>query len=110
MPRPPAPLRGGRTTDDPPKPPHTDVPATPLRPTRETPPMSCQLICPNLRCRKILKVPEEARGKVVRCQHCQTMLRVPPARRETLAPPAGASSSPFAPAAPAADRPLARSA
>ena len=43
--------------------------------------MNCQLICPNLRCRKILKVPEEARGKVVRCQHCETMLRVPTARR-----------------------------
>lgn len=43
--------------------------------------MACQLICPNLRCRKILKVPEEARGKVVRCQYCQTLLRVPPARR-----------------------------
>lgn len=40
----------------------------------------CQLICPNLRCRKILKVPEEARNKIVRCQHCQSLLRVPPAR------------------------------
>ena len=73
--------------------------------------MSCQLICPNLRCRKILRVPEESRGKVVRCEHCQTMLRVPPARRETLAPPtttaAHNAGSPFAPAA---DRPLARSA
>ncbi len=48
--------------------------------------MSCQLICPNLRCRKILKVPEEARGKVVRCQYCQTMLRVPPARRAVTPP------------------------
>ena len=28
--------------------------------------MPCRLICPNLRCRKILKVPEETRGKVVR--------------------------------------------
>ncbi len=52
--------------------------------------MSCQLICPNLRCRKILKVPDEVRGKVVRCQYCQTMLRVPPARRESLAPPTDA--------------------
>ncbi|MEM7808778.1 MAG: hypothetical protein AAF561_11775 [Planctomycetota bacterium] len=51
--------------------------------------MPCQLICPNLSCRKILKVPEEARGKVVRCQYCQTMLRVPPARRPSLAPTTG---------------------
>lgn len=43
--------------------------------------MACQLICPNLRCRKVLKAEEEARGKVVRCQHCQTMLRVPDARK-----------------------------
>jgi hypothetical protein len=36
-----------------------------------------QLICPNLRCRKILGVPEALRGKAVRCQHCQQVLRVP---------------------------------
>jgi hypothetical protein len=39
--------------------------------------MPCQLICPNLRCRKILSVPDEVRGKLVKCQHCQTMFRVP---------------------------------
>ena len=44
--------------------------------------MACQLICPNLRCRKILKCPDEARGKVVKCQHCQGMLRVPDAKRK----------------------------
>ena len=39
--------------------------------------MSVQLICPNLRCRKFLSVPDEVRGKLVKCQHCQTMFRVP---------------------------------
>jgi hypothetical protein len=39
--------------------------------------MPVQLICPNLRCRKFLSVPEEVRGKLVKCQHCQTMFRVP---------------------------------
>ena len=39
--------------------------------------MSVQIICPNLRCRKVLSVPDEARGKQVKCQHCQTTLRVP---------------------------------
>lgn len=53
--------------------------------------MSCQLICPNLRCRKILKVPEGARGKIVRCQYCQTMLRVPIAPRPDVGP--GASTA-----------------
>lgn len=45
--------------------------------------MAAQLICPNLRCRKILSVPDEARGKVVRCQFCQTPLRVPEAKKPT---------------------------
>ena len=55
--------------------------------------MTCQLICPNLRCRKILKVAEESRGKVVRCQFCQTMLRVPPPRRPATTPPVDAPAS-----------------
>ena len=47
--------------------------------------MACQLICPNLRCRKILSVPEEVRGKLVKCQHCQTMFRVPEPKRSPWA-------------------------
>lgn len=43
--------------------------------------MACQIICPNLRCRKILSVPDEVRGKLVKCQHCQTMFRVPESKR-----------------------------
>ena len=43
--------------------------------------MACQLICPNLRCRKILSVPEDVRGKLVKCQHCQTMFRVPESKK-----------------------------
>jgi hypothetical protein len=39
--------------------------------------MAVQLICPNLRCRKILSVPDDVRGKLVKCQQCQTMFRVP---------------------------------
>ncbi len=42
--------------------------------------MPIQLICPNLRCRKILAVPDDVRGKLVKCQHCQTMFRVPEGR------------------------------
>jgi len=41
--------------------------------------MSVQLICPNLRCRKILSVPDDVRGKVVKCQMCQNTFRVPAA-------------------------------
>lgn len=47
--------------------------------------MPCQLICPNLRCRKILSVPDEARGKLVRCQHCKTMFRVPDTKGSPVA-------------------------
>jgi hypothetical protein len=49
--------------------------------------MPCQLICPNLRCRKILSVPDAMRGKVVKCQHCQGSFRVPPSKLpETVVP------------------------
>jgi len=47
--------------------------------------MPCQLICPNLRCRKILAVPDEVRGKLVKCQHCQTLFRVPDAKHQPVA-------------------------
>jgi LSD1 subclass zinc finger protein len=39
--------------------------------------MPVQIICPNLRCRKILSVPDDVRGKQVKCQYCQTTFRVP---------------------------------
>jgi hypothetical protein len=52
--------------------------------------MSVQLICPNLRCRKILGVPDDLRGKMVKCQHCQTMFRVPESRKPS---PVAASAS-----------------
>ena len=51
--------------------------------------MAVQLICPNLRCRKYLSVPEEVRGKLVKCQHCQTMFRVPDSQKK-IAPVAAA--------------------
>lgn len=43
--------------------------------------MPVQMICPNLRCRKFLSVPDNVRGKLVRCQHCQQMFRVPDIKR-----------------------------
>ena len=48
--------------------------------------MPVQLICPNLRCRKFLAVPEDVRGKLVKCQHCQMLLRVPDAQKKTAEP------------------------
>ena len=56
--------------------------------------MPVQLICPNLRCRKFLAVPDDVRGKLVKCVHCQQMFRVPVSKKgepaATAAPqPAG---------------------
>ena len=36
-----------------------------------------RLICPNLKCRCVLSVPQAARGKTVRCRQCGTRLAVP---------------------------------
>ena len=38
---------------------------------------SVKIMCPKLTCRKILAVPEVARGKTVRCKSCGTCIRVP---------------------------------
>lgn len=59
--------------------------------------MPCQLICPNLRCRKILSVPDEVRGKLVRCQHCKTMFRVPDTKQPAAAAAAAAKAPESAP-------------
>lgn len=42
--------------------------------------MATTCMCPNINCRKIVSVPEETRGKVVRCAHCQNAFRVPVAK------------------------------
>jgi hypothetical protein len=56
--------------------------------------MPVQLICPNLRCRKFLSVPDEVRGKLVKCQHCQTAFRVPDPNGRRGEPAAAAASGP----------------
>jgi hypothetical protein len=56
--------------------------------------MSVQLICPNLRCRKLLAVPDGVRGKMVRCQHCQMPFRVPAPQRPPGAPAIRPAPSP----------------
>jgi len=35
------------------------------------------MICPNLRCGRTVVAADSARGKVVRCGHCQTLFIVP---------------------------------
>ncbi|GAB4387141.1 MAG: hypothetical protein Kow0022_18400 [Phycisphaerales bacterium] len=36
-----------------------------------------RIMCPNLTCRRVLAVPESARGKAVRCKNCGTAVSVP---------------------------------
>ena len=48
--------------------------------------MPVRLICPNLRCRKFLAVPEEVRAKLVKCQHCHQTFRVPEAPQKKKEP------------------------
>lgn len=36
-----------------------------------------RIMCPNLRCQRILGVPEHARGKLIRCRSCSCNIRVP---------------------------------
>lgn len=38
-----------------------------------------RIMCPSIQCRKVLAVPEGARGKTIRCKHCRMTIRVPAA-------------------------------
>lgn len=56
------------------------------------------IMCPNLVCRKVLAVPQAARGKTVRCKHCRTAIRIPmPGEKPGIKP--ASTESPAAPAA-----------
>lgn len=46
---------------------------------------SVRIMCPKLTCRKILAVPEVARGKTVRCKSCGTCIKVPVKNTEASA-------------------------
>lgn len=59
------------------------------------PDQTVRIMCPNLTCRRVLAVPNSARGKTVRCRNCSTNIRVPsasgtPAAPKAEAPPAKA--------------------
>lgn len=49
-------------------------------------PSVVRLICPNLKCRKILSVPDSARGKKVRCRGCGMRVQVPVKESVPVAP------------------------
>jgi len=41
-----------------------------------------RIMCPNLRCRAVLAVPTEARGRLVRCKSCGSNIRIPQKQAE----------------------------
>lgn len=51
--------------------------------------MAITLLCPRLRCRAILRVPDSVRGKQVRCGECGMAFLVPeaPPKPAPVAPP-----------------------
>lgn len=55
---------------------------------------SLRIMCPNLLCRKVLAVPQSARGKTVRCRACTTAIRIP----EKPGEPKPAAAQPGTPA------------
>lgn len=58
-----------------------------------------RIMCPNLRCRSVLGVPAEARGRMVRCRHCGTNIRIPNKQQPEAAPPKPAEGANQAPPA-----------
>ena len=43
--------------------------------------MAITLLCPNLKCGAVLAVPDDTRGKKVRCKYCGTTFMVPHTRK-----------------------------
>lgn len=41
-----------------------------------------RIMCPNLSCKRVLAVPDHARGKLVRCKSCSITIRIPDARHK----------------------------
>ncbi|MEO6436870.1 MAG: hypothetical protein ABIP55_14075 [Tepidisphaeraceae bacterium] len=52
--------------------------------------MAVHVICPSLRCRKILTLADDVRGTVVTCRYCKMQFRVPQ-KRQAAATSASAS-------------------
>lgn len=46
-----------------------------------------RIMCPNLTCRKVLAVPQAARGKTIRCRSCSTNIKVPAESQGGTTPP-----------------------
>jgi hypothetical protein len=45
-----------------------------------------RIMCPNLSCQRILAVPDQARGRIVRCRVCGMNIRIPQAKTRSETP------------------------
>jgi hypothetical protein len=45
-----------------------------------------RIMCPNLSCQRILAVPEQARGRIVRCRVCGMNIRIPEGKTAVAQP------------------------
>lgn len=50
------------------------------------------MICPNLKCRKVLRVPAQFRGQHVKCHYCQITFEVPASKAPAVPVPSGDKS------------------
>ena len=55
--------------------------------------MAITLFCPNLKCRSILQVPDNTRGKKVKCGQCGTAFFVPTKKAPVNTPAAKQAES-----------------
>ncbi len=55
--------------------------------------MAITLFCPNLKCRSILQVPDNTRGKKVKCGQCGTAFFVPTKKISASTPAASQAQS-----------------
>lgn len=55
--------------------------------------MAVNIMCPNLGCRSVLRVPDDVRGKRVRCGECGTVFTVPDTPKPGQTPKAPAKGS-----------------
>jgi len=70
------------------------------------PEAAIRIMCPNLRCRAVLAVPPEARGRLVRCRNCGMNIKIPQKKTEpaaTMPDDPGATAQPGAEPKPKAD-------
>ena len=54
---------------------------------------SIRIMCPNLACMRVLAVPDNARGRLVRCRGCATTIKIPDKKQEE-SPPEPSSEAP----------------